>query len=90
MGFNIDDVMEALQIVKELKDTELHIDTGDMKLSIFKGEVGDERLFDKILRGYVSHVSIQIDSDEIECSKCKKPTRKDPAKQRQKILSGRL
>jgi acetyl-CoA carboxylase biotin carboxyl carrier protein len=41
MSFSIDDVMEALQIVKECKDTELHIDTGDMKLSIFKGDVGD-------------------------------------------------
>ncbi len=44
---------------------------------LFKGEVGDERLFDKILRGYVTHVSIQVDSDDVECSKCKKPTRKD-------------
>ena len=41
MGFTVDDVMEALQIIKELKDTELHIDTGDIKLSIFKGDVGD-------------------------------------------------
>ena len=40
MSFTMDDVMEALQIVKECKDTELHIDTGDMKLSIFKGDVG--------------------------------------------------
>ena len=41
MGFTIDDVMEVIQIVKECKDTELHIDTGDIKLSLFKGEVGD-------------------------------------------------
>jgi len=41
MSFSIDDVMEVLQIVKECKDAELHIDTGDMKLSLFKGDVGD-------------------------------------------------
>ena len=41
MSFSMDDVMEVLQIVKECKDAELHIDTGDMKLSLFKGEVGD-------------------------------------------------
>lgn len=43
----------------------------------FKGEVGDEKLIEKILRGYVDHVSIQVDSDEVECSKCKKPTRNE-------------
>jgi acetyl-CoA carboxylase biotin carboxyl carrier protein len=41
MSFSMDDVMEVLQIVKECKDTELHIDTGDIKLSLFKGDVGD-------------------------------------------------
>jgi acetyl-CoA carboxylase biotin carboxyl carrier protein len=41
MSFDFDDVMEVLQIVKECKDAELHIESGDMKLSIFRGEVGD-------------------------------------------------
>jgi acetyl-CoA carboxylase biotin carboxyl carrier protein len=41
MSFTMDDVMEVLQIVKECKDTELHIDSGDLKLSIFKGNIGD-------------------------------------------------
>jgi len=41
MSFTMDDVMEVLQIVKESKDTELHIDSGDLKLSLFKGDVGD-------------------------------------------------
>lgn len=41
MSFNIDDVIDALKIVKECKDAELHIDTGDLKLSIFKGEAGN-------------------------------------------------
>ena len=40
MSFTMDDVFEVLQIVKECEDSELHIDTGDMKLSIFKGDVG--------------------------------------------------
>ena len=39
MTFNIDDVMEVLQLVRECKDTELYIDTGEMKLSITKGKV---------------------------------------------------
>ncbi|MBE0597310.1 MAG: hypothetical protein IH614_08575 [Desulfuromonadales bacterium] len=41
MGFTIEDVLDALKIVKECKDAELHIDTGELKLSLFKGEVGD-------------------------------------------------
>lgn len=41
MSFSMDDVMEIIKIVKECKDTELHIDTGDIKLSVFKGDVGD-------------------------------------------------
>ena len=41
MGFTMDDVMEVLQIVKECKDAELHIDTGEMKLSVFRGDIGD-------------------------------------------------
>ena len=43
----------------------------------FKAEVGDDKLIEKIFRGYVDHVSIQVDSDEVECSKCKRSTRKD-------------
>jgi acetyl-CoA carboxylase biotin carboxyl carrier protein len=39
MTLNIDDVMEVLKIIKECKDTELHIDTGEMKLSIARGKV---------------------------------------------------
>jgi acetyl-CoA carboxylase biotin carboxyl carrier protein len=36
----MDDVFEVLQIVKECKDAELHIESGDMKLTILKGNVG--------------------------------------------------
>lgn len=41
MGFNMEDVMEVLSIVKQCDDSELHIDTGDLKLSIFRGNVGN-------------------------------------------------
>ena len=39
MSFEIDDVMEVLKIIRECKDAELHIDTGDMKLSVIRGKV---------------------------------------------------
>jgi acetyl-CoA carboxylase biotin carboxyl carrier protein len=41
MSFTMDDVMDVLQIVKECKDAELHIESGDLKLSIVKGNIGD-------------------------------------------------
>lgn len=41
MSFTMDDVMQVLQIIKDVKDAELHIDTGDLKLSVWKGNVGD-------------------------------------------------
>ena len=44
----------------------------------FRAEVGgEEKLIDKILRGYVKYVSVQVDSDDVECSKCHKPTRNE-------------
>jgi hypothetical protein len=43
----------------------------------FRAEVGEEKLIEKILRGYVTHVSVQVDSEDVECSKCKRPTRKE-------------
>jgi hypothetical protein len=43
----------------------------------FTAEVGDEKLIEKILRNYVNHVSVQVDSDDVECSKCKKNSRSE-------------
>ena len=40
MSFEIDDVMEVLKIIRECKDAELHIETGDMRLSVTRGKVG--------------------------------------------------
>ena len=34
--------------------------------SFFKAEVGDDKLIEKIFRGYVDHASIQVDSDEVQ------------------------
>jgi acetyl-CoA carboxylase biotin carboxyl carrier protein len=39
MAFTMDDVLEVLKIMKECDDAELHIETGDLKLSIAKGDV---------------------------------------------------
>ena len=68
----VDHAESALMVVGKVVDASLD---GDSVL--FRAEVGDERLIDKIIRGYVTHVSIQVDSDEVECSKCKRPTRKE-------------
>jgi flagellar motor protein MotB len=43
----------------------------------FRAEIGDQAIIEKVLRGYLSHVSVQVDSDDIECSRCKRPTRKE-------------
>jgi hypothetical protein len=45
---------------------------------LFQAEVGgEEKLIDKIVRQYISNVSVQVDSDDVVCSNCKKPTRKE-------------
>ena len=84
---------EDLQhIVESLKGAQLRVDHAESALMVvgkvvdawidgervlFRAEVGEEKLIEKILRGYVSHVSIQVDSDEVECSKCKRQTRRE-------------
>jgi chemotaxis protein histidine kinase CheA len=79
-------------IVQTLKGAQLRVDHAESALMIvgkvvdawrdgdkvlFRAEVGDSRIVEKIVRGYVSHVSIQVDSDEVECSKCKRQTRRE-------------
>lgn len=39
MSISFQDINDILQIVKECKDTQLHIDTGDMQLTIVRGQV---------------------------------------------------
>ena len=38
MTFTMDDILEVLKIVKACDDGELHIETGDIKLSVIKGD----------------------------------------------------
>ena len=68
----VDHAESALMVVGKVSEAKR---VGDRVL--FRAEVGEERLIEKILRGYVTHVSIQVDSDDVECSKCKRPTRKE-------------
>jgi len=68
----VDHAESALMVVGRVVEAKRD---GDRVL--FRAEVGEEKLIEKILRGYVTHVSIQVDSDDVECSKCKMPTRKE-------------
>jgi hypothetical protein len=78
--------------VESLRNAQLRVDHAESALMVigkvaeakrsgnqvlFRAEVGEEKLIEKILRNYVSYVSAQVDSDDVECSKCKKPTRKE-------------
>jgi hypothetical protein len=73
-----------------LKGAQLRIDHAESVLSIvgkvpeairsgnqvvFQAEVGEPSIIPKILRGYVNHVSVQVDSDDTQCSVCGKQTR---------------
>jgi hypothetical protein len=68
----VDHAESALMVVGKVSEAKRD---GDHIL--FRAEVGEEKLIEKILRNYVTHVSIQVDSDDVECSKCKRPTRKE-------------
>lgn len=41
MSFTIDDILETLKIIRECDDSELHLEIGDVKLSVFKGDIGE-------------------------------------------------
>src|SRR5271157_1411446 len=45
--------------------------------ALFRAEIGDQAIIEKVIRGYLSHVSVQVDSDDVECSKCHKPSRRE-------------
>ena len=68
----VDHAESALMVVGKVSAAKRN---GDQVL--FSAEVGDGNLIEKILRSYVTHVSIQVDSDDVECCKCKRPTRKE-------------
>jgi len=75
-----------------LKGAQLRIDHAESALAVigvvpeatrngavvrFRAEIGDLPIIEKVLRGYLTHVSVQVDSDDVECSKCKRQTRKE-------------
>ena len=68
----VDHAESALMVVGRVAEAKRD---GDRVL--FRAEVGEEKLIEKILRSYVTHVSVQVDSDDVECCKCKRPTRKE-------------
>lgn len=68
MTFNIDDVLEVLQIVKECKDTEIHIDTGEMKLSLSKGKVSGGGI------GFINPGVVTQEAGSIATATAVKPT----------------
>ncbi len=68
----VDHAESALMVVGKVSEAKR--DGGRV---LFCAEVGEEKLIEKILRKYVTHVSIQVDSDDVECSKCKQPTRSE-------------
>ncbi|MEM1589806.1 MAG: hypothetical protein QW175_05260 [Candidatus Bathyarchaeia archaeon] len=68
----VDHAESALMVIGKVVDAWLD---GDRVL--FRAEVGDEKIIEKIIRDYIRYVSIQVDSDEVECSKCRRPTRRE-------------
>jgi hypothetical protein len=78
--------------VTTLQGTQLRIDHAESAMAVigkvpegkkvgdtvqFRAEIGDLSIIEKVLRGYLTHVSVQVDSDDVECSKCKEQTRKE-------------
>lgn len=79
-------------LAESLRTAQLRVDHAESALAVigkvfnaqrienivkFQAEVGEENIIKKILRGYLTHVSIQVDSEQVVCSKCRKQTRKE-------------
>ncbi len=41
MSFTIDDIQQVLRIIQECHDCELHMEMGDLKFSLSRGDIGD-------------------------------------------------
>ena len=41
MSFTIEDIEQVLRIIQECEDCALHLEMGDLKLSLSRGDVGD-------------------------------------------------
>jgi hypothetical protein len=80
-------------LVQSLISAQLRIDHAESAMSVigrvpdakkvgegvvwFRAEIGDLPIIERVIRGYLDHVSIQLDSDDVQCSKCLKQTRKE-------------
>jgi hypothetical protein len=76
--------------VSSLQGSQLRIDHAESAMAVigkvpqasrlgdavqFRAEIGDLPIIEKVLRGYLTHVSVQVDSDDVQCSACGKPSR---------------
>jgi len=70
----IDHTESALAVVGRVPEAKMQPDGNSVW---FRAEIGDLPIIERVLRGYLDHVSIQIDSDDVQCSKCLQQTRKE-------------
>jgi len=68
----VDHAESALAVIGKVVGTQRQEDK-----VLFRAELGEESLIKKILRNYLTHVSVQVDSEQVVCSNCKKQTRKE-------------
>ena len=70
----IDHTESVLAVIGKVPDAKL-LANGEQVW--FRAEIGDLPVIERVLKGYVDHVSIQLDSDDVQCSKCLQQTRKE-------------
>ncbi len=70
----IDHAESAMAVIGKVPEAKLFADLGQVW---FRAEIGDLPIIERVLKGYLDHVSIQIDSDDVQCSKCLQQTRKE-------------
>jgi hypothetical protein len=70
----IDHAESAMAVIGRVPEAKLLAEKSQVW---FRAEVGDLPIIERITRGYLDHVSIQIDSDDVQCSKCLQQTRKE-------------
>jgi hypothetical protein len=78
--------------VQSLQGSQLRIDHAESAMAVigkvpeakrigeeawFRAEIGEAAIIQKVLRGYLTHVSVQVDSDDVKCSKCGEQTRSE-------------
>lgn len=68
----IDHAESAMAVIGKVPEAKRLGDT-----AWFRAEIGEASIIQKVLRGYLTHVSVQVDSDNVECSKCHKPSRNE-------------